>query len=65
MSESKLEEIIAMLWTIFWAILWANGAHPFFLLVVCAKAVFDHTTAILMAIHEIKEKHKSNSQDER
>ena len=53
-SSSKVEEIIAMLWTILWAILWANDAHPFALWFVGTKATLDHLTAILFAIREIR-----------
>ena len=41
-SASKVEEIIAMLWTILWAVLWTNNASPYVLYLVGAKAAMDH-----------------------
>lgn len=43
-----------MLWTILWAILWSNDAHPFALWFVGIKALLDHLTAIHFAIREIR-----------
>ena len=57
-SPSKVEEIIAMLWTILWAVLWANNAHPVALWFVCIKAGLDHLTAIHFAIREIRRENK-------
>lgn len=59
MTPSKIEEIIAVLWTILWVILWANNAHPFALWLVGIKAGLDHLCSIGFAIQEIREKGKS------
>lgn len=53
-SPSKVEEIIAVLWTILWTILWVNNAHPAALWFVGIKAGLDHLTAIHFAIQEIR-----------
>lgn len=58
MSESKIEEIIATLWTIVWAILWASHA-PFWLLVFLGcKVVGDHLCVFYYALKEINKESK-------
>jgi hypothetical protein len=54
LSESKIEEIIAMLWTILFAILWANHAPKWILWTVGIKAATDHLCSVVCAIREIR-----------
>jgi len=51
-SESKVEEIIATLWTIIWVLLWANNAHAALIWIVGIKAIMDHACSIGLAIIE-------------
>lgn len=62
MSKSKIEEIIACLWSILWAILWANNAPIWMQFIVLFKAIFDHLTAVTFAIREIR-REKTNSRN--
>lgn len=53
-SESKVEEIIATLWTILWAILFVNHAPVWMLWISGLKAISDHMCAMWYAIREIR-----------
>jgi hypothetical protein len=53
-SESKIEEIIACLWSLMWVILWANHAPQWMLWAVGLKAASDHLCAVVCAIREIR-----------
>ena len=53
-SESKIEEIIACLWSLMWVILWVNQAPQWILWLVGLKAAFDHLCAVAFAIREIR-----------
>jgi len=59
-SESKVEEIIACLWTMIWVLLWANHAPTFVLWLVGIKAAGDHICSLVYAIREIREEQKSD-----
>lgn len=62
-SESKVEEIIACLWSLMWVILWVNHAPNWMLVAVGVKAASDHLCAIIWAIQEIcSEKPKKEAQ---
>ena len=54
LSDSKVEEIIATLWTILWAILFVNQAPEWMLWISGLKAIGDHLCAVRAAIHEIR-----------
>jgi hypothetical protein len=54
MSESKAEEIIAMLWTILWAILFVNQSPEWMIWISGIKAIGDHLCAVRYAIREIR-----------
>jgi hypothetical protein len=56
MSESKAEEIIAMLWTILWAILFVNQSPEWMIWISGIKAIGDHLCAVRYAIREIRSK---------
>jgi hypothetical protein len=49
-TESKVEEVIACLWTIIWVLLWMGDAHPLALWAVGIRAAGDHTMAIYFAM---------------
>lgn len=53
-SESKIEEIIACLWSLMWVILWVNHAPQWMLWAVGFKAASDHLCAVIFAIREIR-----------
>jgi hypothetical protein len=59
-SESKIEEIIACLWSLMWVILWVNHAQQWMLWAVGLKAASDHLCAVVFSIREIR---SANSQD--
>ncbi len=48
-TKSLIEEIIAVLWSILWAIFYVNEAHTILLWVCGFKAISDHITAIYYA----------------
>jgi hypothetical protein len=54
MSKSKAEEIIAMLWTILWAILFVNQSPEWMIWISGIKAIGDHLCAVRYAIREIR-----------
>lgn len=64
LSASKVEEIIAVLWTILWAVLWTNNASPYVLYLVGAKAAMDHFLSIKLAIYENREEGEVESRAE-
>jgi hypothetical protein len=53
-SESRIEEVIACLWTILWVILWTHNAPVWSLLLVGAKALLNHLCSIGFAILELR-----------
>ena len=53
-SESKIEEIIACLWSLMWVILWVNHAPQWMLWAVGLKAASDHLCAVIFAISKIR-----------
>jgi len=59
MSESKIEEIIATLWTILWVLLWSNDAPNWILGLVGIKATGDHIASLVFAICEIREEDRA------
>jgi len=59
-NESKVEEIIATLWTILWAILFVNHAPEWMLWISGLKAIGDHLCAVRYAIREIRSENTSN-----
>ena len=54
MSESKIEEIIATLWVIVWAILWVNNAPTYMVWAAGGKAITDYLCVLTFAIEEIR-----------
>ena len=58
-SESKIEEIIACLWSLMWVILWVNHAPHWMLWAVGLKAASDHLCAVIFAILEIRSENAS------
>lgn len=51
-TDSKIEKSIAMLWSIFWALLWLNDAPSWLVWLVGIKAIHDHLIAIYYAYKE-------------
>jgi hypothetical protein len=63
-SESKIEEIIACLWSIMWGILWLNHAPQWLLWAVGLKAASDHLCAVIFAIRGIRSENSQLNQPE-
>ncbi len=57
-SESKIEEIIACLYSLMWVILWVNHAPQWMLWAVGLKAASDHLCAAIFAIREIRSENR-------
>ena len=53
-SESKIKEIIACLWSLMWVILWVNHAAQWMLWAVGLKAASSHLCAVVFVIREIR-----------
>ncbi len=64
LSESKVEEIIATLWTILWAILFVNHAPEWMLWLTGTKAIADHLCAVRAAIREIRSENVESTRAE-
>lgn len=64
LSDSKVEEIIATLWTILWAILFVNHAPEWMLWLTGAKAIADHLCAMRAAIREIRSENSKAQEGE-
>ena len=58
LSESKIEEIIAGLWTIVWAVLWSANAPSWMLWLFGIKAGFDFLCVLGCGIKEVLEERK-------
>lgn len=56
MSSSKVEEIIAVLWTIAAILIYDNQGKTLMFYAFAIKAVLDHACAIIAAVKEIRKK---------
>lgn len=64
LSKSKVEEIIACLWSLMWIILWVNHAPNWMLWVVGIQAVSNHLCAVVAAIREISSENNQTKEHE-